>query len=118
MPLEYIDWERNGVLVFILTGRITLGDGTRVLRKLVEDTLEMGKLEIVLNLREVVHIDSSGLGELVTLHQKVASRGGHLKLANLTSRTYELVNLTKLYTIFEIFPTEDEAVASFGQPRA
>lgn len=113
MKLSYIDWERNGVFVIALTGRITLGEPTGLLRSLVHDALDLGKKAIVLNLREVVHIDSSGLGELVNAHGRVQKAGGRLKLANLSVRTEELLQITKLFTIFEVYPTEDDAVKSF-----
>jgi anti-sigma B factor antagonist len=116
MSLHYIDWEREGVLVLNLTGKIVLGEGTRTFRQLIQDALAIGKKDIILNLAEVVHIDSSGLGELVTSHSSVKRQGGHLKLIKLTSRAHELVNLTKLHTVFEIYEDEEAALLSFRPP--
>lgn len=118
MSLHYIDWERDGVLVLNLTGKLVLGDGTRVFRQLIQDALAIGKKDIILNLGEVVHIDSSGLGELVTSHSTVKRAGGRMKLVKLTHRAYELVNLTKLHTVFEIYEDEDTALRSFRPPAA
>ena len=78
MALSYIDWERNGVLILTLIGRITLGEGTRLVRQLFTDALGLGKIDIILKLAEVVHIDSSGLGELIVAHRAVLARGGKL----------------------------------------
>jgi anti-sigma B factor antagonist len=113
MSLHYIDWEREGVLVLNLTGKLVLGDGTRMFRQLIQDALAIGKKDIILNLGEVVHIDSSGLGELVNSHSTVKRQGGRLKLVKLTPRAHELVNLTKLHTVFEIYDTEDSALLTF-----
>lgn len=113
MALNYIDWERKDVLVLSLTGRLTLGEGTKLLRRLIGDSLALGKKNIVLKLGEVVYIDSSGLGELVAAHRAVSRQGGKLKLVKLTSRAQELFHMSKLYTVFEIYNDEDSAVASF-----
>lgn len=116
MSLTHIDWEREGVLVLSFTGRITLGEGTRLIRKLIADALEAGQKDILISLGEVFYIDSSGLGELVTAHLTVSRQGGRLKLAKLTARAQELLQLTKLHTVFEIYADEDTAVTSFQQP--
>jgi anti-sigma B factor antagonist len=113
MTLDFIDWEREGVLVLNLTGRISLGDGTRIFRQLIQDALQMGKKNIILNLREIVYIDSSGLGEMVTAHVTVSRQGGHLKLVQLSQRAHALVNLTRLHTLFEIYDDEESALRSF-----
>ncbi|HZP17666.1 MAG TPA: STAS domain-containing protein, partial [Terriglobales bacterium] len=72
------------------------------------------KLNILLNMKEVLHIDSSGLGELVTAYTTLKRRGGKLKLLKLNARGESLMQLTKLYTVFEVFTDEDEAVRSFN----
>ncbi len=113
MALSYIDWDRNGILVLSLNGRLTLGEGTHLLRQLIDDALALGKKDIILNMSEVVYIDSTGLGELVARHKAVAQNGGKLKLAKLGSRAQALVQLTRLHTVFEIYNDEDSAVASF-----
>jgi anti-sigma B factor antagonist len=118
VSLHYIDWERDGVLVLNLTGKLVLGEGTRSFRQLIQDALAIGKKDIILNLGEVVHIDSSGLGELVTSHSTVRREGGRMKLVKLTPRAHALVNLTKLHTVFEIYEDEDTALRSFRPPAA
>lgn len=114
MALEHFDWEVEGVLVLNLQGAITLGEDTRRLRQLVHDTLDAGKKKIVLNMAEVYYLDSSGLGELIASYTTVKHRGGQLKLMKLTPRVRDLVQLTKVHSIFEVFGDEESAVRSFG----
>jgi len=114
MALDYFDWEVGDVLVLHLQGPITLGDGTRKLRALIQEKLEAGKKNLVLNLAEVYYIDSSGLGELVAAFTTINRNGGKLKLMKLAPRVKDLAQLTKVYQIFEIFDDEDSAVRSFG----
>lgn len=115
MSLSYIDWEVNGVTVLNLSGKLTLGDGTRIFRQLIDDAIGLGKKRVVLNMAEVFRIDSSGLGELVTAHIRMRRSGGKLKLIRLPSRTHELVQLTRLHSVFEFYNDEDSAVRSFGE---
>ena len=112
--MDYFDWEVEGVSILNLQGALTLGDGTRKLRQLVHDTLDAGKKKIVLNMAEVHYIDSSGLGELIAALTTAKHRGGQLKLMKLTSRVKDLVQLTKVYSIFEFFDDEESAVRSFA----
>ncbi len=114
MALEHFHWEVEGVFVLHLQGSITLGEDTRKLRDLVHDTLETGKTRILLNMAEVHYLDSSGLGELIAAYTTVKHRGGQLKLMKLTPRVRDLVQLTKVHSIFEVFPDEESAVRSFG----
>jgi anti-sigma B factor antagonist len=81
---------------------------------LIQEALLQGRKKILLNLAEVYFIDSSGLGELVSAYTRVAGRGGRLKLVHLTPRTSDLMQITKLSTVFEIFSDEGKAVASFA----
>jgi anti-sigma B factor antagonist len=113
MALEFFDWEVKGVFVLHLQGSLTLGDSTRRFRQLIHDTLESGKKDILLNLAEVYYIDSSGLGELVAAFTSASNRGGRLKLMKLTQRVQDVVQLTKVHRVFEIFNDEDSAVNSF-----
>ena len=113
MALEYFDWEVSGVTVLHLQGPITLGDATRRFRELIHNTLAAGKRHILLNMAEVYYIDSSGLGELVAAFTTASRQGGQLKLAKLTPRVQDVVQLTKVYRVFEVFPDEDTAVRSF-----
>ena len=113
MSLDYFDWEVDGVTVLNLSGRITLGDGTKILRKLIRDTLAASKKHILLNMAEVFYIDSSGLGELVSAFTTVKNSGGQLKLLNLKSRVQDLMQLTRMHMIFDIYTDERTALASF-----
>jgi anti-sigma B factor antagonist len=116
MGLEHFEWEVGDVTVLHLSGAITLGEGTRKFRKLIRDTLDAGKKNILLNMSEVVYLDSSGLGELVAAYTTSKNTGGTLKLMKLTQRVQDLVQLTKVYRIFEVFKDEDSAVRSFAAP--
>ncbi len=96
------------------SGKITLGDGTMVVRNTVRNLLNKGGRKIVLNLADVPYIDSSGVGELVSTYTTVANQGGELKLMNLTPRTRDLLSMTKLLTVFQVLDSEQSATASFG----
>ncbi|HYL38812.1 MAG TPA: STAS domain-containing protein [Bryobacteraceae bacterium] len=117
MALEFFDWEVGSVVVLHLQGSITLGDGTNRFRKLIHDTLDAGKKDILLNMSEVYYIDSSGLGELVAALTTSHHKGGRLKLMRLTPKVQDLVQLTRVHRVFEIFSDEESAVRSF-QPQA
>jgi anti-sigma B factor antagonist len=118
MSLIAYDWERNGVTVLHLSGQLTLGDGTSSFRKLIREALDQGKKNIVLKMSEVYYIDSSGLGELVTAFTTVSKQGGKLKLLKLTQRVQDLVQLTKVYRVLEVFTDEDAAINSFADSSA
>ena len=105
--------EAGGVLVVDLSGRILLGDDSAYLRKMIRSLLDEGHRRIVLNLGDVDYIDSSGIGELVSGYSAVRSQGGELKLLNLSRRVRDLLQLTKLYTVFEIYDDEAAGIASF-----
>ena len=96
-------------------GKIRLGEGTISIRNVVSDALESGMKKIILNLEEIRSIDSSGVGELMRAYTAVANEGGQLKLLHLTRRVRELLAITKLLTIFEVFDDEPAALASFGR---
>jgi anti-sigma B factor antagonist len=113
MALEYYDYELEGVTVLHLTGQLTLGKATSQLRSLMEEMLARGVRHIVLDMSEVYYLDSSGLGELVTAYLTVSKQEGKLKLLKLTQRVQDLVQLTKVYRIFEVFDDEHAAVRSF-----
>ena len=116
MPsLQFIHWEIDGVVVLSPTGRLVLGDSTNTFRETIRELIGQGKTWIVLNMKDVYHIDSSGLGELVTAFTSLRHRGGSLKLLNLSARGENLMQLTKLCTIFEIFRDEGEAIRSFSR---
>ena len=102
------------VTVLDVTGRITVGEGNVMLREIVRDLAEKGNNLIVLNLGEVVYIDSSGLGELVKTHTTIRNKGGQLKLANLNKRVHDLLQLTRLASVFDIERDEASALKSFS----
>jgi anti-sigma B factor antagonist len=95
------------------SGKITLGEGTMTVRNMVRDILKEDGKKIVLNLGDVNYIDSSGIGELVSTYTTVTSNGGQLKLLNLTKKIQELLQITKLLTVFQVFEDERAALASF-----
>src|SRR6266511_4337169 len=105
--------QAGDVRVVDVAGKITLGDGSSALRRLLQDELAQGNKKILLNLRNVSYIDSSGIGELVSGFTTVANQGGTLKLLGLTHRIKDLLQITKLYTIFDIHEDEAHAVGSF-----
>jgi anti-sigma B factor antagonist len=95
------------------SGKITLGEGTMAVRNTVRDVLKMGGKKIILNLSDVNYIDSSGIGELVSTYTTVTNQGGQLKLLNLTKKIQELLAITKLLTVFQVFDNEQAAMGSF-----
>jgi anti-sigma B factor antagonist len=113
VALEHFDWEVGDVFVLHLQGPITLGQATERFRNLILQALDNGKMNILLNMAEVFYIDSSGLGELVAAYTTAKRRGGTLKLMKLTQRVQDVVQLTKVYRVFEVYNDEDTAVKSF-----
>jgi len=105
--------EYSGITLVDLSGRISLGDGSALLRTTVRGLLEEGRTKIILNLGDVNYIDSSGIGELVSGFTAVRNRGGELKLLNLTKKVNDLLQITKLFTVFEVFNEESTAMRSF-----
>jgi len=103
----------NGIVIVDLSGRITLGEGSVLLRDLVRDLVTKGQRKILLNLGDVTYIDSSGIGELVSAFTTVRNQGGELKLLNLTKKVHDLLQITKLYTVFDVKDDEATAVAAF-----
>jgi len=113
MALRATYREAQGVTVVDIGGRITLGEGSALLRKTVRDLLEEKRMVILLNLADVDYIDSSGIGELVSAYTAVKNRGGALKLLHLTKKVHDLLQLTKLFTVFDVFSDEHTALNSF-----
>jgi len=103
----------DSVIVIDISGRITLGEGCAQLRELIRDLLSKGNKQILLNLADVTYIDSSGIGELVSAFTAVSNQGGQLKLLNLTKKVHDLLQITKLYTVFDIHDDEAKGIASF-----
>jgi len=102
------------VMVIDAAGRITLGEGASVFRDSIRDLAGKGNKKILLNLSEVSYIDSSGIGELVSGFTTVTNGGGQLKLVGLSKRVKDLLQITKLYTVFDVYDDEAAAVRSFG----
>jgi len=116
MALEIEEHEVEGVTVLALKGRITVGEVTPVREKITQ-LLAAGHNQIVLDLEHVDYIDSTGLGNLVISYTQMQKAGGALKLLHLNKRNVELLALTRLHTIFEVFAEENEAVNSFFPDR-
>lgn len=104
----------DGVSILDCSGRITLGEGSITLRDTVRDLLGKGQKKILLNLGDVSYIDSSGIGELVSAFTTVRNQGGELKLLNLTKKVHDLLQITKLYTVFDVRDDETSAVKAFN----
>jgi anti-sigma B factor antagonist len=102
------------VTVVDAAGRITLGEGASSFRDKIRDLVTGGNKKLLLNLAEISYIDSSGIGELVSSYTTVTNLGGSVKLLNLTKRVQDLLQITKLYTVFEVFDDETKAVRSFA----
>jgi anti-sigma B factor antagonist len=105
--------EVDGVAILDMSGRITLGEGSVQLRDAVRDLIGKGQKCILINLADVNYIDSSGLGELVSAFTSVKNQSGALKLLKLTKKVHDVLQLTKLYTVFDIYDDEAKAIASF-----
>ena len=117
MSLDIQQHEREGITIFDLKGRITVGPEAGALREKVGALAGSGPPRVVLNLEHVDYIDSTGLGALVMVATALRKQGGNLKLVNLNRRNIELLVMTKLATIFEIFTDEHDAVDSFYPDR-
>ena len=113
MSMKASTRQVDGVTIVDLSGRITLGEGSVVLRDTIKDLLGKGQKKILLNLGDVSYIDSSGIGELVSAFTTVRNQGGELKLLNLTKKVHDLLQITKLYTVFDVKEDEATAIKSF-----
>ena len=102
------------IIVLRLSGRLELDAGDTVLRDYVNRLVESGCVKLLLDLTDVIRMDSAGIGMLVGKYLTAKKRGGTIKLLHLTDRTSRLLNITKLASVFEIFAEEDQALASFG----
>jgi len=113
MSFKATSRDVGDVTVIDMDGRVTLGEGSSLLRDLIQENLNKGRRKILLNLAGIVYIDSTGLGELVSGYRLIKSEGGELKLLNLNKKVTDLLQITKLYTVFDIHTQEAEAIASF-----
>lgn len=114
MSIKLNSRQVGDVTVVDLAGRITLGEGSSTMRDALRELLAKGNKKILLNLGEVSYIDSSGIGELVSAFTTVTNQGGELKLLGLNKRVKDLLQITKLYTVFEVHDDESAAVRSFS----
>ena len=102
------------VMILDLKGKLTLGEGDELLKDKINSLIQQGHKKLVLNLEGVPYVDSAGLGEIVRTYTTVSRQGGNLKLLNLTKRIEDLLAITKLLTVFDVFETEQEALNSFS----
>jgi anti-sigma B factor antagonist len=115
VALKMTTREVEGVTVVALDGRIVLGEESNALREKVKSLIAEGKKKVVLNMANITFIDSAGLGTLVAAHHSAKSQGAALKLAHLGAKFQEVLQITKLLTVFDVYNTEAEAVASFAK---
>ncbi len=113
MSAKMTSRQVGDVTVIDAAGRITLGDGASSFRDTIRDLAAKGNKKLLLNLAEVSYIDSSGIGEMVSGFTTVTNNGGQLKLLGLSKRVKDLLQITKLYTVFEVFDDETTAIRSF-----
>ncbi|HEV2729050.1 MAG TPA: STAS domain-containing protein [Terriglobales bacterium] len=114
MSMKVSTRQVDGVTIVDCSGRITLGEGSIILKDTVRELLSKGQKRILLNLGDVNYIDSSGIGELVSAFTTARNQGGDLKLLNLTKKVHDLLQITKLYTVFDVKDEEAAAVKSFA----
>jgi len=114
MSVKLTNRQVGDVTVIDVAGRITLGEGASVLRDALRDLVKKDQKKILLNMKDVTYIDSSGIGELVSAYTTITNQGGLLKLLSLTHRVKDLLQITKLYTIFDVHEDEAHAVRSFA----
>ncbi len=114
MSVKLTTRQVGDVTVIDATGRITLGEGASTFRDTVRDLATKGNKKLLVNLGDVSYIDSSGIGEMVSGFTTVTNHGGQLKLLGLSKRVKDLLQITKLYTVFEVFDDEASAVRSFS----
>lgn len=116
MALFIIEKLVDGVLVLDLRGRLVLGEETEALRARVKRLVAAGHLRMIFNLEELTYMDSSGLSALIAGFVSVRNQGGELKLLKLTQRVTDLMQITKLSTVFDVYNTMEEAQRSFKKP--
>jgi len=107
--------EVGEITVVDISGRITLGEGNLVLRDIVHELVEKGKTKVILNLANLDHVDSTGVGELVRSHMVMRRAGGHLKIASTGKKVQDMLKMTSLIAVFDIYPDEASAIKSFGK---
>lgn len=115
-PMEIVEQRVGDVTILRLKGRLELDDGDMILRSHVDSLVAEGRVNLVLDMTDVVRMDSAGIGMLVGKYMTVKNRGGTLRLLHLTDRTSRLLHVTRLETVFDIFEDESTALRSFGAP--
>ena len=115
MSLKIVERDVDGVSVLALEGRVVLGEESSLLRGKVKGLLGQGKKKLVLNVDKVTMIDSAGLGALVAAYSSAKSAGASVRLSNLGAHFSQLLQITKLLTVFDVSKTEDEAIRSFSK---
>jgi anti-sigma B factor antagonist len=113
VPLRGTCREIGDIAVIDFSGKITLGEGSALVRKTIRDLIEQGHRKILLNLSDVDYIDSSGIGELVGAYTTVRTAKGELKLVHLTKRVHDILQITRLFMVFDVQPDEPAALKSF-----
>jgi anti-sigma B factor antagonist len=114
MSLKAVVRPAGDVAIVDLSGRLTLGEGSGLVRNTIKDLVNSGRKNILINLKDVTYIDSAGLGELVGAYATVTNMGGNIKLLHPQSKVHDLLQVTKLYTVFIAFDDEAEALRSFA----
>jgi anti-sigma B factor antagonist len=114
VSVKLVTRQVGDVTVVDASGRITLGEGSSAFREQIKELVASGHKKILINMGDISYIDSSGIGELVSGFTTVTNAGGLLKLLNLGKRVYDLLQITKLYTVFQTFDDEAEAIRSFS----
>jgi anti-sigma B factor antagonist len=113
MSVELTNRQVGDVTVIDAKGRITLGEGSSDFRDTIKELVAKGQKNVLVNLAQITYIDSSGIGEMVSGYTTVANAGGKLKLLSLTKRIQDLLQITKLYTVFDVYDDEAAGLASF-----
>ncbi len=115
MSMKASTRQAGAVTIVDLSGQIKLGEGSSDLRDTVKDLLSKGHRKILLNLGDVSYIDSAGVGELVSAFTSARNQDGELKLMHLTKKIQGVLQITKLYTVFDVWDDEVQAIAAFGK---
>lgn len=113
MALQGTRRQLGDVVIVDFSGKITLGEGSATLRKTVRELVDTGSKKILLSLYDVDYIDSSGIGELVSAYTTVKNANGELKLLHLTKRVHDILQITRLFTVFDVQSEEGAAIRSF-----
>ena len=113
MALQGTLRQVDDIIIIDFSGKITLGEGSSTLRNFIRQALDAGNRKILLNLSDVDYIDSSGIGEMVSAYTTVRGLNGELKLVHLTKRVHDLIQITRLFTVFDVQTDEHSALRSF-----